>query len=212
VTLAYRAATLYASWSNSTTASPVYTSTDDGATWTALPSAPAVSRNYCPDLAFNSAGELVLANEVNRTVYKLPTAAASWTLVGNLNPATTYTDFAAGGTFIFGTGSTTSVQRAPIDAFAAADIVSAPMGSGTNLRTMGADSAGNLAFAFQLNGTQVRIHRWTAAATTFDVGIDVTTGGSSPIPATAPLPNNKGSVTAVSSSGAAGIQVWVEVY
>jgi hypothetical protein len=122
VTLAYRAATLYASWSNSTTASPVYTSTDDGATWTALPSAPAVSRNYCPDLAFNSAGELVLANEVNRTVYKLPTAAASWTLVGNLNPATTYTDFAAGGTFIFGTGSTTSVQRAPIDAFAAADI------------------------------------------------------------------------------------------
>lgn len=212
VTLAYNATGLFASWSDPTTSSPVYKSVNDGATWTALPPAPASGINYCPDLFFNAAGDLVIANEVARTVYKLPTGAAAWTLVGNLGNATLYTEFAAGGTSIFGTGTAASVERAPIDAFTAATVVSAPMASSTPLRSMGADSAGNLAFAFQLDNTHVRIHRWPAASATLDVGIDVTTAGTNPIPATVALPSSKGSITAVYSAGAAGIQVWTSVY
>ncbi len=212
VTLAHKGTALFASWSNPTSSSPAFTSTDDGATWTALPSAPAAGTNYCPDVFFNAAGDLVLANEVNRTVYKLPNGAAAWTLVGNINPATVYSDFAAGGLYLFATGSSSTVQRAPIDAFVAADIVSATLASSSIYRSMSADSAGNLAFAIQQDSTHVRVHRWAVASTMFDVGIDVASAGTNPIPATAAFPNKKGSVTAVSSQGAAAIEVWSEAY
>jgi hypothetical protein len=207
--------TLYATWSNGTTTGSIRRSIDNGVTWTGLPDITLMGTNFCPDLAVDgTTGDLLYANEPNRQFARLPTGAPAWANIGSIGGGSAFTDFAGRGPWIYATGSINSVSRGPTAAGVPFTSVTQPVANSNNLRSMDADSAGNLYMSLNMSATQVRLYHWVAGAAALDVAtVDLTAmGGGNAIPATATPGTAPASITAVYSAAANPIQVWVQTY
>lgn len=210
VSLVARDNALFATWSNATAQSPVFKSIDDGASWTSIGPVALAGTNYCPDLLFGPMGELLLANEVNREVFLYSPAMMSWSRIGTVSNPTGFTDFAAGGSWIYGTGGVNSIQRSPLLMVGMNASVSAGLVTGDNARSMDADGAGNLAFAVRITAGTLQVLSWQAGAAAIDAPFLVNTPPAGPnIVATAAHPNLRASVTAIYNTGFVGGHVAV---
>jgi hypothetical protein len=208
LTLAAGGTQISASWSVAGTSTPVFRSTNDGVSWSALPAAVAMGTNYCPDLIALPTGELYLGNEGGRAVQRLPNGAPSWLTVGMVGAPTAFTDFAGGGPWLYATGAGNAVDRGPLGPMTGTS-GSSMVPSSDNLRSMDVDPAGNLAFALRETPSQLRIYSWVSGAPSMDPGV-IVSGTGALTPAIAAIPTRRGSVTAFSSS--VGVQVHVQVY
>lgn len=192
-----QAGSLYVTHSTTNPMGPVFRSTTLGATWSAFGTITFAGTNYCPDLFPIGATELLVANEVMRQVFRSTAGAATWSAIGSVSAmAGGYTDFAFGGTTIYGTSANNTVERATVGALAVTATGSVDIGQTTNQRSMDADSAGNLAFAvFTPMGAQV--FNWRAGAAAIEGPVPFNTPSAATTVATAAIRSTRGSVTIV---------------
>ena len=195
--------TLYATFGNSSSQSYVYSSTNNGVTWAALPTHSVGGPNYCPDLGFDPGGALMYMNEPG---HRLSRFAGSWMPVASLG-GSGYSDFAMGGTWAYSGGSTSAVRRIAMSGGPiATQSVAGSRGS------MDADADGDLYYSRYLSSSAIRLYRWVQGAASIGAPIDVTVPAGNAISALAAPPNGDASVTAVYANTSQPIVVHVQTY
>ena len=213
VDLTGQGSAIYVTWSKPGNITSVRRSPNNGLGWTSLPNVTLSGTNYCPDLGFDaSTGDLILQNEVERQIFRLPETASNWILVGAVGPWTSYTDSAVGGPWAYATGTIASVSRAPVARGAAFTTASSPVANTDSYRSLDVDAKGNMVMSLRMGGTAVRIYRWDADQPTITRTNDVTVVNGAGITAIAAPPAGDASVTAIHTIPSQPILVHVQAY
>ncbi|MFO0562267.1 MAG: hypothetical protein U0269_29900 [Polyangiales bacterium] len=203
LTITENGGSLYVTFSTMSTMGTIWRSTTLGSTWTAFGAVTYSGTNYCPDLFGFGASDLLVANEVDRQVFRSSTTLPSWAQIGVVSAMRSgFSDFAFGGTTMYATGAQSTIERATVSPMSVSANGSVNITASNNERSMDADAAGNLAFAVTA-GSGAQVFNWRPSAPAIDGPVMFSTPAAATMVATGAIRTTRGSVTVVMTANGA---------